>query len=498
MVVLLRRNRKDRFLKGGHRTILIRVLALVWCISLFLYVGTMRSAYTTKTKEAVVSPNKLLTTGNNIVREEDAPVRVAHVVSFISCAKGSRVRGYIDALLILRHSIHQNSVHASASSPPSKYSYQMIALVYENGNCDVHIPLIERLGYKALIRPNPVNVSAITTNDWYRDHVRHENCCGDAEFVKLYAYELTEYPIVVHWDLDVLLLQPMDDLFDAMLFDRDSARGQAARQALQRQFPAPPLPDRIDAFYTRDVTSSKPWEQVRAVQGGFVVARPNPSHLDLYRQFIMEANFTPGRGPTSGWGGMGYGGFQGAMAYQGVLAFFYDQIYPGHAVELDVCRWNQVVADVIWRGPDGEDKVGQCRQYPQDGNFEANTPENGRCEDCRILPIAETRSAHYTACNKPWECYLPHPRVPRNPANAYAWRELTNVTTCGLLFRKYFDTRRDLESMISERLGFAIPEPTGDVHPEYFRGYCQGRRGTYLPMEQTLPANFSAKEVYGF
>ena len=38
------------------------------------------------------------------------------------------------------------------------------------------------------------------------------------------------------------------------------------------------------------------------------------------------------------WGGLGYGGFQGAMAYQGVVAYYYDQLGPNTAVELNVCR----------------------------------------------------------------------------------------------------------------------------------------------------------------
>lgn len=96
------------------------------------------------------------------------------------------------------------------------------------------------------------------------------------------------------------------------------------------------------------------------------------------------------------------------MAYQGVLAYFYDQMYPGHHVELDVCRWNQVVADVIWRGPDGMEYLNQCRDYPRDGNFKKNTPNNGQCEDCRILPVEETMTVHYTACKKPWECKVRH------------------------------------------------------------------------------------------
>jgi len=250
------------------------------------------------------------------------PVTIAHAVSLITCSgsqKASVVQGLLDALVILRHSIHRNSIHNNNpnSSHNSKYSYQMFAMVHEDGGCAAHVPLLEQLGYIPLVRPTPVNISAITGNDWYRAHVQQENCCGAAEFVKLYAYTLTEYPIAVHWDLDACVLQPLDDLWDAMLYDKNSAMGRAARQRLQLQNPTTTttLPDRIDAFFTRDVTSARPWETVRAVQGGFVVARPSVEHFDAYRQFILQANYTPGRGPNSGWGGMGYGGFQGKFSY---------------------------------------------------------------------------------------------------------------------------------------------------------------------------------------
>ena len=344
------------------------------------------------------------------------PVRVAHVVSLISCKKKLRVQGLLDALVILRHSIHQNSVHriqddttiASSSSKArhqtSKYSYQMYVFLHKDGGCLDHIPLLKRLGYTPLVRDTPVNISDIQPiTSWYRNHVEGENCCGSKEFIKLYAYTLTDHPIVVHWDLDVLVLQPLDDLYDAMLYSADSIQGKMARRRIAIQKPYfQSLPSQIDAFFTRDITSARPWETVTAVQGGFLVARPSLEHFEQYQRFIMEANYTPGRGPGSGWGGLGYGGFQGAMAYQGVLAYFYDIVYPGHSVELDVCQWNQVVADVIWRGPvHHQEFYGQCRDHPAPGvSFAENTPENGKCRDCRVLAVEDTMTAHYTACKK--------------------------------------------------------------------------------------------------
>jgi hypothetical protein len=455
------------------------------------------STVATKTTATDTTINHQYPNATTTVESTSSPIKIAHVISLITCQKASTVKGFLDALFILRHSIHQNSVHNLASG--SKYSYQMYAILHPDGGCLEHVDLLHSLGYIPLIKPTPVNISAITTNDWYKSHVEGENCCGSAEFIKLYAYTLTDHPVSVHWDLDVAVLKPLDDLYDAIIYNADSDTGRQARARLQRQHPTSKLPDTIDAFFTRDVTSSTPWEQVHAVQGGFVVARPSHQTFQRYQDFIMEANYTPGRGPTSGWGGLGYGGFQGAMAYQGVLAYYYDIVDPGHSVELDVCRWNQVVADVIWRGPNRMEHEGQCRHYPEPGvDFANNRPELGQCEDCRVLPIEETSTVHYTACKKPWECEIPFPRVPneKRKKHAYRLRELTNVTTCGLLFRKYFDFRKDIEDRIAKVTGTPQTQYSGNFYPEHFLGYCKRSNG-YQSMD-SLPDGFDMKQVYGF
>ncbi|KAL3915764.1 MAG: hypothetical protein SGILL_005494 [Bacillariaceae sp.] len=428
---------------------------------------------------------------------------IAHVVSLIKCTKQASVTGFLDAAAVLRHSIHLQSIHTPSSG--SKYSYKMYAIVHET--CREHAKLLERLGYTSIVKPSPVTVDDITPG-WYREHVEGENCCGSAEFIKLYAYTLMDHPISVHWDMDVALFHPMDDLFDSMIFTKDSNEGKAARQRLvdgkQLQHSAVALPDTIEAFFTRDITSSQPWEIRQGVQGGFLVARPNQEYFDAYMKFIKEANYVKGRGNTNGWAGLGYGGFQGAMAYQGAVAFFYDQVMKTlpsgsgnkQAVELNACTWNQVVADVIWRGPKRMEHFGQCRQYPQPGvDFKDNTPENGQCTDCRILAVDQVKSAHYTACKKPWECMLPKPRVPKNPDEKLRLKELTNITTCGLLFERWFDLRRDFEEKLN-LIGGVNPSPrNGKYETQYFGGYCQ-LKGKYFSM-QPPPEDFDIKRLYG-
>mmetsp|Transcript_31201 Transcript_31201/g.47788 ORF Transcript_31201/g.47788 Transcript_31201/m.47788 type:complete len:484 (+) Transcript_31201:84-1535(+) len=455
------------------------------CLSFNLYLAkSWRNEVKT---DSVISQGENPTSTTSQVSKSvtTGPPVIAHVVSLIKCSKKASTDGFLDAAAVLRHSIHKVSYHKNKSA----YSYQMYAIIHSH--CQQHAPVLEKFGYKTLIKDTPVKREDIK-GQWYRDHVESENCCGSAEFIKLYAYTLTEHPVVVHWDMDVAILKPLDDLFDAILYDKTSDRGKTARANLELQHPEVPLPDKIDAFITRDITSAQPWEKVQGVQGGFLVSKPDPSALQTYIEFITEGNYVKGRNPGSGWADHGNGGFQGAMAYQGVVAYFYDKLRPNTAVELNVCRWNQVVADVIWRGPTREQHKGQCREYPLDGNFTGNV----HCEDCRVTPIDLVRTVHYTACKKPWECAVPHPRVPRNKKQVYRLSHLTNITTCMNLHRKWFELREDFEEELQKASGVVPAKRDGTHEEKYFMGYCK-RPGQYITMELP-PENFDIGKIYGW
>jgi hypothetical protein len=227
---------------------------------------------------------------------------VAHAVSLIRCPPG-KTQKFIDALVALRHSIHLNSAHNAASN--STYGYRMYAFVHaENCGHDPELPhLLRTLGYTPKIVADPVSIVDEVPDGFYKRNVEKENCCGSAEFIKLYAFTLTDHPVFVHWDVDVLVLRPMDDLFDAILHPAGSPIGQAARRRIWIQRPGfQRLPEIIDAFFTRDITSAAPWEPITAVQGGFLVARTNASSLEGFKRLIRSGNYTNGRGPKSGWG----------------------------------------------------------------------------------------------------------------------------------------------------------------------------------------------------
>jgi hypothetical protein len=101
----------------------------------------------------------------------------------------------------------------------------------------------------------PVQTDEIQ-GEYLRKQIHKEWCCGIDEFIKLYAYTLINYPIVVHTDIDFMYYQHMDNLYDAMLLPASSIEGQLARSKIELEYPitttTTTLPKNIEAFITPD------------------------------------------------------------------------------------------------------------------------------------------------------------------------------------------------------------------------------------------------------
>jgi len=247
-------------------------------------------------------------------RRPAEPVVIGYAVSLIKCSDfQSSQAGLIDAALVLQHSVHQTSVRATNDSG-SVYDYRMYAIVHTQAAECAATPLKEA-GYTVLIRDPPITHDEIEGSEYLRDHIQREWCCGDDEFIKLYAYTLFDVPIVVHVDMDFVFHKPMDDLFDAMLYSKDSAIGQRARAQIPVEFPNELVwPDSIDAFMTRDWPQVIP-ERKAPFQAGFLVTKPNQEVFDVLVDVVRKSDYVEGYGRDNGWGGAGYGAFVGAMAY---------------------------------------------------------------------------------------------------------------------------------------------------------------------------------------
>ena len=334
----------------------------------------------------------------------------------------------------------------------SQYDYQMFAFVHpEAANCS--LPSLQRWGYTVLVRDTPINVTDIRGP--YREVATKNGCCGEKEWLKLYAYTLLDYPVVVHLDLDCLILQPLDELFDAIITNHlDPSR-------VSVMWPNATIPPQIDAFFTRDYNMVRPGkrrpDQI-GVQGGFLVVRPNHSTYDEFVQLVLEGNYIP----EHGWGGpLRYGGYYGAATIQGLAAYYYGHYRPNRAVELDRCRYNNMVDADRSTKPGVE---GQCF-----------TPDSVDCIDCRSKALSEVKSAHFTVCWKPWRC-VAHPQT--------VWQPGTE-RLCTELHRGWFRMRQELEERIMN--GIVVDEgQSGTLQTESKSGAQKEQQ----PQRQQKPCSF--------
>ena len=69
----------------------------------------------------------------------------------------------------------------------------------------------------------PVEIDDIENKD-YAESMRNSGCCGADEFLKLWAYTLTEYHRVVHLDMDSIIFKNLDSILNTnyeLLFTGD-------------------------------------------------------------------------------------------------------------------------------------------------------------------------------------------------------------------------------------------------------------------------------------
>jgi hypothetical protein len=255
---------------------------------------------------------------------------------------------------------------------------------------------------------------------------------------------LTEHPVVVHLDLDSLILAPLDDLFDAML-DGDSERLPVMHNKS--------IPEKIEAFYTKDYNMVKPGHKHPGVQGGFIVVKPNMDYFEEYQRVILEGNFIPG----GGWAGK-WGGYYGAQQIQGLCSYFFEGLHPGTAVELNRCIYNNM----------NDNPKGKKRGRNPEG-LTVCIDGKPTCEDCRTTPIDKVKSVHFTICQKPWNCPL----------------YVLGNGLCKSFHSKWFEIRKNWEETSGSAT--AIQYENVNFHNDVFHGYCTGNgRRNYKPVNLTI------------
>ena len=160
-----------------------------------------------------------------------------------------------------------------------------------------------------------------------KNTISSDGCCGEAELIKLSTYKLLDHSIAVHLDLDTLVIQPLDELFDVMHFDVATEEGRAARVRLGAAAVAPTYVNRrntgdpssrglatarellanmtVDAFFTKDYNMIPPGtgkEQRVGVQGGFLVLRPSSDTYARLLSIVYSGEFYGGfEARNTGW-----------------------------------------------------------------------------------------------------------------------------------------------------------------------------------------------------
>ena len=399
-------------------------------------------------RDEVISHSSSSISSNDRTTKQQPPppttTTIAYAVSITGCGSDPITEGGA----VLQHSIHRASIHGGggdsggdSNSNGGRYDYKMFA-IYHPDAASCALPLAA-VGYELLERNVFVDIATDIEGQYLREKIHENGCCGEKELIKLEAYTLTDYPIVVHLDLDVLVLKPLDDLFDLMLHGPDAVDSKDFVM-----WPHNELPDTINAFYTVDYNMVKPQKPFKPVQGGFLVTRPDMAVYEEFRSIVKKGDFREG----SGWGGK-VGPFYGSMTFQGIMPYYYNVLHPGEAVELNRCIYNQM-CDNPRTGKTKNDAVsGECRTNEEE------------CEDCRERPIEDIVTTHYTVCQKPWWC-LSH------------GQDRLQHRLCRKLTHEWYKVRSELE----KSWGRSGKGP-GHYETDVFFGYCEsgGKKG-YIPI----------------
>jgi len=254
---------------------------------------------------------------------------------------------FVDGALVLGHAARK--VHDASKGYHSKYAAELVAFVAPT--VKAARPILQANGWRVLEKGLPVPLVEIQNQD-YANKMKNSGCCGADEFLKLWAYTLTEYHRVVHLDMDSIVFDSMDALYELdkeMLFTGDYNMGPRS--------PAVPA------------------------QGGFLVVRPSMETFKEFQAIIRKGDHT-----GAGWEGSHIGNFWGGQTIQGIVPFYYHVKQPGRAQELNRCEYNCMVDNPY------HPKTTKCLD------------KKPTCQDCRLQQPELVKSAHFTICQKPWTC----------------------------------------------------------------------------------------------
>lgn len=238
----------------------------------------------------------------------------------------------------------------SVRSMKSKFHIDLVAIVHPT--VKFSRPILEKLGYRVLEKPDPLVLDPNKGTKFFRETVMKAGCCGLREMLKLHAFRLHQYKKVLLLDIDTMIVQNIDELFERdkmLLYVEDLPMDPHHHNA------APPM------------------------QGGFFMIQTGPKADKAYDDIVaimVDGNFNAG----SGWNNSKIGYHWGGAAVQGVYAYYFARHAPKDWSEpIDRCIYN-------YMGPDD--------------------PKLMKPEELNKCSVDEIKTAHFTICQKPWSCHI--------------------------------------------------------------------------------------------
>ena len=284
-------------------------------------------------------------------QKKTTPVTIAYAISVTSCDYSNTLSriSVLDGAAVLGHSIHLAHNTTNTSSTYS-YDYKLYAFVLRDSVDEQCITILSNiLNYNVIIKDSiPFNVTQIKDPN-LRQYIEFNGCCGSNEYLKLYAYTLVEHPIVVHLDIDTIVLKPLNELYNHLLsFTSRSQqnhttildpkhmqkdRGYTSEDGIANTTfgtsSNTTVPDVTttttksttgdstiatddDFFYfTRDYHQQSKYQKTNplqfGIQGGFFIIKPNMNIFRTFTSRILNETFIPTS--NGGWSNKGYNGF---------------------------------------------------------------------------------------------------------------------------------------------------------------------------------------------
>ena len=169
------------------------IISLVLCSPLLVIILRVSIGTKSATTGNIIVDSTLGHIGRNLGRK-----KVAYAITV------TKDGPFVDGALVLGHAALK--VHDSSQGFQSEYDADLIAIVAPGVSTSRTI--LENYGWKIVERGLPVQLDEIV-NRKYAENMKNSGCCGADEFLKLWAFTLTEYHRVIHLDMDSIIFKNM-------------------------------------------------------------------------------------------------------------------------------------------------------------------------------------------------------------------------------------------------------------------------------------------------